>query len=52
MTFLDANILLRYLVRDDIPKADACRALLERVRAGQEQVVTCEAIVTEIVYVL
>lgn len=52
MKFLDANILLRYLTRDDVAKADACFALLQRVRAGQEEITTCEAVIAEIVYVL
>lgn len=52
MKFLDANILLRYLTRDDVAKADACFALLQRVRSGQEEITTCEAVIAEIVYVL
>ena len=32
-------------------KAAACLALFQRVRAGQEEVTTCEAIITEVVYV-
>jgi uncharacterized protein len=52
MRFLDANILLRYLTRDDVVKADACYALLQRVRSGQEEITTCEAVIAEVVYVL
>jgi predicted nucleic acid-binding protein len=50
--FLDTNVFIRYLTRDDEKKAAACYELLQRVRRGQEQVATCEAIVTEVVYVL
>lgn len=52
MRFLDTNILLRYLTRDHPAKAEACYQLLQRVKAGEEVVTTCEAILTEIVYVL
>lgn len=52
MKFLDANILLRYFTRDDVAKADACYALLQRVQSGQEEITTCEAVIAEIIYVL
>ena len=52
MRFLDANIILRYLTRDDEAKAEACYALFQRLKRGEEQVFTCEAIITEVVYVL
>ena len=52
MKFLDANVILRYLTRDDEAKAQACFALFQRVKQGEEQVLTCEAIITEVVYVL
>jgi predicted nucleic acid-binding protein len=37
---------------DDPAKATACQALFERVRAGTEVVLTSEAIIAEVVYVL
>ena len=52
MKFLDANVILRYLTRDDKAKAEACYALFQRVKLGEEQVFTCEAIIAEVVYVL
>lgn len=52
MRFLDTNIVLRYLTRDDEGKAAACLELFHRVRQGKEEVFTCEAIITEVVYVL
>lgn len=52
MRFLDTNILLRYLTKDDEIKADACFELFQRVKQGKEEVTTCEAIITEVVYVL
>ena len=32
MRFLDANVILRYLTRDDEAKAQACYELFQRVR--------------------
>lgn len=52
MRFLDTNVFIRYLTRDDERKAAACFELFQRVKHGDEQVTTCEAIVAEIVYVL
>lgn len=52
MRFLDTNIILRYLTRDDEAKARACFELLQKVKAGSEEVFTSEAIITEVVYVL
>jgi predicted nucleic acid-binding protein len=50
--FIDANVILRYLTRDDERKAEAVYQLLQRVKIGQEEITTTEAIVSEIVYVL
>lgn len=52
MKFLDTNVILRYLVRDDALKANACFALFQRVNNGHEEITTCEAVVAEVVYVL
>lgn len=52
MRFLDTNIIIRYLTRDDEKKANACFELFQRVKGGEEKVTTCEAIITEVVYVL
>lgn len=52
MRFLDTNVILRYLVRDDEVKAAACYELFQRVNAGREELTTCEAVITEAVYVL
>jgi predicted nucleic acid-binding protein len=50
--FLDTNIILRYLVRDDESKADACFALFQRVNNAEEEITTCGAVIVEAVYVL
>ena len=52
MRFLDANVILRYLTRDDEVKARACYDLFQRVQRGEEELATCEAIVAEVIYVL
>lgn len=52
MRYLDANIILRYLTGDDPVKATACYDLFQRLKRRTEQVMTCEAIITEVVYVL
>ena len=52
MKFLDTNVILRYLTRDDEAKAEACYQLFQRVRLGEEELFTCEAVVTEVAYVL
>ena len=52
MRFLDTNVILRYLTRDDEAKAEACYELFQQVQRGEEELLTCEAIVTEVVCVL
>lgn len=52
MRFLDTNIILRYLTRDDEAKAQACFELFQRVKTGSEEVLVSEAIITEVAYVL
>ena len=52
MMFLDANIILRYLTNDDPDKAARCLALLQAADRGAAQLVTTEAIIAEVVYVL
>jgi predicted nucleic acid-binding protein len=50
--FLDTNIFLRYLTRDDPAKADACRDLLARIDRGEEDGFTTESAIVEVIYVL
>ncbi|HEY7063160.1 MAG TPA: PIN domain-containing protein [Chloroflexota bacterium] len=52
MRFLDANVILRYLTGDDPVKAAACLALFRRAEAGTEEITTCEAVISEVAYVL
>ncbi|MCI0563792.1 MAG: PIN domain-containing protein [Nitrososphaera sp.] len=52
MRFLDTNIILRYLTRDDPKKAEACFVLFQKVKKGQEILTTSETVIAEVVYVL
>jgi len=52
MQFVDTNIFLRYLTRDDPEKARACLELFQRAARGEVALFTTETIVAEIVYVL
>ncbi len=52
MRFLDTNILIRAITNDDPVKAQPSRALLYRVQAGLERLVTTESVIAEAVYVL
>lgn len=50
--FLDTNILLRYLTKDDQMKAEAALALLMRVEQGLESVDTSPMVIFETVFTL
>ena len=52
MRFLDTNVILRYLTRDDETKAEACYQLFQRVKNGEEELLTCETTLAEVTYVL
>jgi predicted nucleic acid-binding protein len=52
MRYLDTNIMLRYLTRDDERKARACFALFQRVKQGEETLITSETIIAEVIFVL
>ncbi|MCY4583774.1 MAG: type II toxin-antitoxin system VapC family toxin [Chloroflexi bacterium] len=52
MRFLDTNVVLRYLTGDDEVKAAASYQLFQRVQRGEEDLFACEAIVSEVAYVL
>jgi uncharacterized protein len=52
MQFIDANVFLRFLTRDDPVKAERVKALLERAQRGEVSLFTSESVVTELVFVL
>jgi len=49
---IDANVILRYLLRDDEGSFKKASALLEKVKKGEEIVVIPESVIAECVYVL
>lgn len=52
MKFLDTNIIIRFLTRDDPVKASACYRLFQRAATGDERLFTTETIIAEATYVL
>lgn len=52
MVFLDTNILIRYLTKDDPEKAARAYAFLLQVEQGTTLATTAEAVIAEVVYVL
>lgn len=50
--FLDANVVLRYLLRDDEIKAQRCLELLERAERREIVLRTTDLVVAELVWVL
>lgn len=52
MKFLDANVILRYLTCDNPKKAENCFKLFQKVKTGEIELTTCEAVIAEVIYVL
>ncbi len=52
MQFVDANIFLRFLTRDDPVKAERVKELLERAERGEVALLTSESVIAELVFVL
>jgi predicted nucleic acid-binding protein len=50
--FVDANLFLRFLTSDDPHKARQTGELFQRASEGEFELITSEAIVAEVVYVL
>jgi predicted nucleic acid-binding protein len=50
--FLDANVLLRYFIRDDDEKARKALALLHRIEQGDERVETSLLVFFEVIFTL
>ncbi len=49
---VDADVILRYLLRDDESLFQRAKETLEKARTGEEKVVILESVLTECVYVL
>jgi predicted nucleic acid-binding protein len=52
MEFLDTNIILRYVTKDDPDQSARSLAFLQELEAGRRTVATCEGVVVEVVQVL
>lgn len=52
LRFLDTNIILRYLTRDDEEKATQALALFTRLEAGTERVATSPMVIFEAIFTL
>ncbi|MBI2909703.1 MAG: PIN domain-containing protein [Chloroflexi bacterium] len=50
--FLDANVILRHLLRDDEEKATASKELLARLERGENKALTSNIVIAEVVFVL
>ena len=50
--FLDTNILLQHLVREDVQKSIGCRELLLRLERGEEVAVAIDIVIFEAIYIL
>ena len=51
-TFLDTNLLIRFLTNDDPAKADRVERLLQRAADGAVRLVTADIVLAELVWVL
>jgi predicted nucleic acid-binding protein len=52
MPFLDSNILLRHLTRDDPKRGQACFTLIQAIERGELSVWTSDLVIAEVVFVL
>lgn len=52
MYFVDTNIFIRYLTKDDPQKAEACLSLFERAKRNEVALITSESVIAEVVYIL
>lgn len=50
--FVDTNVFLHFLTRDDPVKAEACRALLQRAEQGEIDLLINDLVVAELVWTL
>jgi predicted nucleic acid-binding protein len=52
MQFIDANVFIRHLTRDDPKKAQACLELFQQAQKKEIILITSESVIAEVVYVL
>ena len=52
MHFIDTNIFLRFLTKDDLQKAEACRDLLNQASEGKIKLYTTDIVFAELIWIL
>lgn len=52
MHFVDTNVFLRFLTKDDPKKAEKCRALLQAASEGSIKLYTTDLVFAELIWVL
>ena len=52
MKFVDTNVFLRYLTRDDPSKYEKCRELFRKAVEGEIEIATSEMVIAELVWTL
>ena len=52
MHFIDTNIFLRFLTKDDLQKAKVCRNLLNQASEGKIKLYTTDIVFAELIWVL
>ena len=52
MQFIDSNVFLRFLTKDDPVKAERAKALLQQAERGEAELLTNETVIAELVFVL
>src|SRR5215212_10567002 len=50
--FVDTNVIIRYMTKDEPTMAAAAKQLFEQAELGTVTITTCEAVITEVVYIL
>lgn len=50
--FVDTNIFLRFLLKDDRKKAERCKKLFEKAKKGKIQLFTSDLVIAEVVWTL
>jgi uncharacterized protein len=50
--FLDTNLIIRYLTKDNPNQAQRAKKLIQQIQAGLLTVITSEAVICEVVWVL
>lgn len=52
MHFVDTNVFLRFLTKDDLKKAERCRELLQAASQGSIKLYTTDLVFAELIWVL